>query len=122
MLLKLLYDGEWLAKLGDLCTAKIQQLTATANPGAMVYGASEANDFSKHSPKMDVYSFGVLIIEILTKNLQFEMVDAFKAQVQQQYPQHDQLVTSCTKQQSSDRPTVYDVLVQLGEIAAAAAI
>ncbi|XP_065915051.1 dual specificity protein kinase splB-like isoform X2 [Dysidea avara] len=116
VLLKVLYNGEWLAKLGDLGTAKIQQLTATANPGAIVYGAPEASNFSKHSPKMDVYSFGVLIIEILTKTLQFEMVETLKAQAQQQYPQYDQLVTSCTRKQSSDRPTMYDVLVQLDEI------
>ena len=113
VLLKILYNGEWLAKLGDLGTAKIQQLTATTNPGAIVYGAPEANDFSKHSPKMDVYSFGVLIIEILTKTLQFDMVDTLKAQAIKRYPQYDQLVTSCTKQHSSDRPTMYDVLAKL---------
>ena len=119
VLLKVLYNGEWLAKLGDLGTAKIQQQSSTGGHGAMAYGAPEAADFRKCSPKMDVYSFGVVMIEILTKTHPFQKVDTLKAQVQQQYPQYYQLVTSCTKQQSSDRPTMYDVLVQLDRITAA---
>ena len=113
VLLKVLYNGGWLAKLGDLGTAKIQQQVATAGPGAIAYGAPEARNPEEHSPKMDVYSFGILVMETLTKIYPYEMVDTLKAQVQQQYPQYDQLVTSCTKQQSSDRPTMYTVLVRL---------
>ena len=116
VLLKALYSGEWLAKLGDLGTAKIQQQAATAGPGAVAYGAPEAGDYTKHSPKMDVYSYGILILEILTTTHPFEVVDALKAQVQQQFPQYHQLVTSCTNQQSSDRPTMYDVIGQLDRI------
>ena len=116
VLLKAQYNGEWLAKLGDLGTAKIQQQAATAGPGAITYGAPEAGDFTKHSPKMDVYSYGVLVLEILTKTHPFQIVDDLKVQVQQQFPQYHQLVTSCTNQQSSDRPTMYDVIGQLDSI------
>ena len=119
VLLKALYNGGWLAKLGDLGTAKIQQQAATAGPGAIAYGAPEAADFTKHSPKMDVYSYGVLMLEILTKTHPFQIVDALKAQVQQQFPQYHQLVTSCTNHQSSNRPTMYDVIEQLDRIKAA---
>ena len=119
VLLKALYTGEWLAKLGDLGTAKIQQQAATAGPGAIAYGAPEAADFTKHSPKMDVYSYGVLMLEVLTKTHPFQIVDALKAQVQQQFPQYHQLVTSCTNHQSSNRPTMYDVIDQLDRIKAA---
>ena len=117
VLLKVLHNGEWLAKLGDLGTAMIQQQATTPCPGAWAYAAPEAPTPEKHSSKMDVYSFGVLIIETLTKTHPFQKVDTLKAQVQQQYPQYDQLVTSCTKQQSSDRSTMYDVLLQLDGIA-----
>ena len=116
VLLKALYNREWLAKLGDLGTAKIQQQAATAGPGAIAYGAPEAGDFTKHSPKMDVYSYGVLMLEILTKTHPFQMVDTLEAQVQQQFPQYHQLVTSCTNHQSSNRPTMYDVIEQLDKI------
>ena len=116
VLLKALYSEEWLAKLGDLGTAKIQQQAATAGPGAIAYGAPEAGDFTKHSPKMDVYSYGVLMLEILTKTHPFQIVDTLKAQVQQQFPQYHQLVTSCTNHQSSNRPIMYDVNEQLDKI------
>ena len=119
VLLKALYNGGWLTKLGDLGTAKIQQQAATAGPGAIAYGAPEAADFTKHSPKMDVYSYGVLMLEILTKTHPFQIVDDLKAQVQQQFPQYHQLVTSCTNHQSSDRPTMYGVIEQLDRIKAA---
>ena len=119
VLLKILYNGEWLAKLGDLGTAKIQQQAATAGPGAIAYGAPEAADFTKHSPKMDVYSYGVLVLEVLTKTHPFQVVDALKAQVQQQFPQYRQLVIGCTNHQSSNRPTMYDVIEQLDRIKAA---
>ena len=119
VLLKTLHNGEWLAKLGDLGTAKMQQQAASANPGAMAYGAPEAGDFTKHSAKMDVYSYGVLVLEILTKTHPYEVVDVLKAQVQQQFPQYHQLVTSCTIHRSNDRPTMYDVMEQLERIRAA---
>ena len=116
VLLKALYNGEWLAKLGDFGTAKIQQQAATPGPGAIAYGAPEAGDSSKHSPKMDVYSYGVLILEILTKTHPFQVVDSLKAKVQQQFPQYHQMVTDCTNHQSSDRPTMYCVIEQLDRI------
>ena len=119
VLLKALYSGEWLAKLGDLGTAKIQQQAGTAGPGAMAYGAPEAGDYTKHSPKMDVYSYGILILETLTATHPFEVVDVLKVQVQQQFPQYHQLVISCTNHQSNDRPTMYDVIGQLDKIKAA---
>ena len=116
VLLKAQYNGEWLAKLGDLGTANIQQQAATAGPGAITYGAPEAGDFTKHSPKMDVYSYGVLVLEILTKTHPFQVMDDLKVKVQQQFPQYNQLVTSCTNKQSNDRPSMYDVIGQLNKI------
>ena len=118
VLLKALYNGDWLAKLGDFGTVKIQQQAATAGPGAITYGAPEAADFTKHSPKMDVYSYGVLMLEILTKTHPFQMVDALKSKAQQQFPQYYQLIATCIAQQSSDRPTMYEVIEQLNKIKA----
>jgi len=116
VLLKVLYNGEWLAKLGDFGTAKIQHLAATAGPGAITYSAPEAGDFTKHSPKMDVYSFGILVLETLTKTHPYEKLDILKIQVRKHFPQYHKLVVTCINQQSSDRPTMYDVIGQLHKI------
>ena len=116
VLLKAIYNGEWLAKLGDLGTAKLQQYCTTPGPGALAYAAPEVADPKRHSTKMDVYSFGVLVVEVLTKTLPFQNLNTLKGRVQQHFPQYHQLVTSCTNQQSSDRPTMYDVIGQLNKI------
>ena len=116
VLLKALYNGEWLAKLGDLGTAKLQRLTTTAGPGAVIYGAPEAADASEHSVKMDVYSFGVLTLEALTKTLPYDNLKTLKVQVRQQFPWYHQMVTSCTNQKSIDRPTMYQVIKELDKI------
>ena len=116
VLLKDCGNEVWLAKLGDLGTAKLQQYCTTPGPGALAYAAPEVADPKRHSTKMDVYSFGVLVVEVLTKTLPFQNLNTLKGQVQQQFPQYHQLVTSCTNQQSSDRPTMYDVIGQLNKI------
>ena len=117
VLLKTQYNGEWLAKLGDLGTAKLQQDTTTPGPGALAYAAPEVGDPKSHSTKMDVYSFGILVVEILTKNLPFQTRDALKSNVQQQFPQYHQLVINCTNRRLSNRPTMNDVIGRLDEIA-----
>ena len=113
VLLKRLYNDDWLAKLGDLGTAKMQQQTATPGPGAITYAAPEVADPNRHSPKMDVYSFGVVVIEVLTKQYPFQQVDQLKTQIKQHHPQYYKLVTSCTKLKPNERPTMYEVVNQL---------
>ena len=118
VLLKDCGNGRWLAKLGDLGTAKIQQHCTTPGPGTMAYASPEVASPTQHSPKMDVYSYGILIIETLIETFPFKKVDILRACVQEQFPQYHQLVTSCNSHQSSDRPTMYDVITQLDSIAA----
>ena len=117
VLLKAQYNREWVTKLGDLGTAKLQRLTSTAGPGAIIYGAPEAADGGKHSPKMDVYSFGVLVVETVTKTLPVEnLAILIRDYVQQQFPWYHQVVTSCINQKSSDIPAMYDVIKELDKI------
>ena len=116
VLLKALCDGEWLTKLQDLGTAKIQQHIAAPGPGALLYAAPEAADPNCHSDKIDVYSFGVLVIEVLTKTFPFQNYSILKAQVQQHFPQYHKLVTTCTSQQANDRPTMHEVIGQLNKL------
>ena len=70
----------------------------------------EAEVASKHSPKMDVYSFGVLVVESMTSTPPIGNLDVLKDQVYKQFPWYHQLVTSCTNQQSSGKHTMYDII------------
>ena len=55
----------WRAKVSDYGSANLQNLIATtANPGNRVYSAPEAGNPREHSPAMDVFSYGVLLIEM----------------------------------------------------------
>ena len=59
-------DGGWLAKVSDYGTANFQSQLQTENPGSPVYTAPESHDPALQSPKMDIYSFGVLLVEMYT--------------------------------------------------------
>ena len=54
----------WKAKLSDFGSANIQSQTSTKVPGNPYYASPEADQPRKHSPAMDVYSYGVLVMEM----------------------------------------------------------
>ena len=58
-------DG-WRGKVSDYGTANFSQCLQTVNPGSPVYSAPEAHNPEMQSAKMDIYSFGVLLIEMCT--------------------------------------------------------
>ena len=46
-------------------TVSLQPLTSTCTPGNPVYSAPESPYPNQHSPAMDVFSYGVLLIEMV---------------------------------------------------------
>ncbi len=66
ILLQPLPGNCWRAKVSDYGTVKLLQELETGCPGNPSYSAPEANDPTKQSPKMDIFSFGVLLLEMLT--------------------------------------------------------
>ena len=61
-------DG-WQAKLGDFGSANFLAKLRTIAPGCVGYAAPEAGDRDRQSPKIDVYSFGVLLLEMCVGKL-----------------------------------------------------
>lgn len=58
-------SGSWTAKLSiSSCTAFSNECTDTIYDGDPAYSAPEAGQLTDHSPAMDVYSYGVLVIEM----------------------------------------------------------
>ena len=64
-------SGQWMAKISDFGSAKLVCDAKTANPGAYVYSAPETfqaiaeNVTKKQTTKLDIYSFGVLLCEVM---------------------------------------------------------
>ena len=61
-------EKNWKAKVSDYGSANFMRYSSTVGPGNPLYSAPEAGDPKKHSPKMDVYSFGVLLVEMCSGN------------------------------------------------------
>lgn len=57
-------ENIWKAKLADYGSANFVRYTTTVGPGNPLYSAPEVGDPKQHSPKMDTYSFGILLIEM----------------------------------------------------------
>ena len=114
--------GQWIVKVSDFGSAKLAREAKTANPGAVVYSAPEA--FSaitesqrerKQTTKLDVYSFGILLCEVMT--CQFpsncSMFDEMMKQVSTTSPLIYDLICCCTQKQPGDCPEMVTVIKQL---------
>ena len=69
VLLEPLPNSRWRAKVSDYGTVNLQENLATVGPGSPCYAAPEANDPTQQSPKMDIFSFGALLMEMLSGEL-----------------------------------------------------
>ena len=97
-------NGGWLAKVSDYGTANFQSRLQTENPGSPVYTAPESRDPALQTPKMDIYSFGVLLVEMCTCEFpaperRAELIQCIR------YPQLVDLITQCLNEDPDGRPT-----------------
>ena len=103
VLLEPIQRWQWRAKLSDYGTVNLFHQLETVNPGSPVYAAPEANDPRLQSTKMDIYSFGALMLEMLTGQLPTpEDRPALLLRVH-----HDQLldfIRRCLSERAQDRP------------------
>ena len=108
-------SGGWRAKVSDYGSANLQSMIGrTVNPGNPVYSAPEAGVPRDHSHAMDVYSYGVVLIEMMIcripevaqRQLHINSIrrQAFKA-----------LIERCLKENRRERPTMSEIIRDFNE-------
>ena len=112
VLLKPTPNGGWLAKMSDYGSANFQQWLQTQSPGISVYAAPESHNPALQSPKMDMYSFGVLLIEMCTCDFPDlercpDLIESIR------YPQLVRLIRWCLNEDQSQHPTAAQVISYL---------
>ena len=115
ILLEPLPNGYMRAKISDYGSANfINLITSTIGPGSPVYAAPEAHIPDRHTPKMDVFSLGILMVEMCLGELSRSTL---VHQIQNiHWPDVVTLIRRCISKQPADRPNASDIIFVLDKM------
>ena len=117
VLLKAIEEGGWIAKLSDFGSAQFAHLAQTPGPGAAVYAAPEVTGPPhQQTVKIDVYSYGVLLVEVLTKSIPTGSIAAHLRSLEAKWPQYVAISRKCVNTNPNQRPAMTDILTDLKKI------
>ena len=102
----------WKAKLSDYGSLKAINLACTLSPGNPVYAAPEAMHVGKQSCKMDTYSFGVLLIEMLSRQLPTLQLRP-KLLQEIKWQEMHLLIETCIRAYPDERPEMQQIISSL---------
>ena len=114
VLLLALPNHKWRGKLSDFGSANLVQHASTPGPGAAMYTAPEVFKGEQQTTKMDVFSFGKLLCEVLSNRLPDP--GAFPSMLQsmaKDWPLMHQLISSCVQQDPNKRPAMSYIVDRL---------
>ena len=115
VLLNPLPNNGWLAKVTDYGSVNTLQALQTKNPGSPVYAAPEAAEPSLQSTKMDIFSVGVLLIEMCTG--QFPSDDGRERLLLTISDRgFSELISRCIDRERDNRPTAQELLSELKQL------
>ena len=105
----------WRAKVSDYGSANLQSMIGrTVNPGNPVYSAPESSQPTQHTPAMDVYSYGVLLIEMIIRQLPQPTERARHLNSIRRLAMRN-LIERCLIVDCRQRPTMADIIEDLNE-------
>ena len=108
-------NSNWKAKLSDYGSANFLRQLETASPGNPTYAAPEANIPAQQSNKMDIFSFGVLLVEMCTA--QFPDTAARERLIHSiEEPSLVRLIRECIAKDKDRRPSATKLVTCLNEL------
>ena len=108
-------SGGWRAKVSGYGSANLQPMIGrTVNPGNPVYSAPEAGVPRDHSPAMDVYSYGVVLVEMMICRIPEVAQRQFHINSIQR-PMFKALIERCLKENRRERPTMSEIIRYFNE-------
>ena len=125
ILLEELPNGMWRVKVSDFGSANLARLAQTMGEGAILYAAPETIPQARepNSPpppqttKIDVYSYGVLLCEVIISRLpEPDHFWGMLQQVQSKWRFMYEVILSCIKRSPDKRPTMAEVLDKLNAL------
>ena len=112
VLLEPLPNHLWRAKVTDYGSVNLQNQLTTKSPGNPVYSAPESCDPSMQTTKMDIFSFGVLLVEMCTA--QFPEVATREAMIRSISERHwVDMIRGCIQGDQQQRPSASRIIMQL---------
>ena len=108
-------EGGWIAKISDFGSAQFAHLAQTPGPGCILYSAPEVRGDKpgKQTVKIDIYSYGVLLTEILTAIVPNDDLASILQNLDSKKPQFMALVHRCTNDDPDLRPGIDEVIPEL---------
>ena len=117
ILLEAVGSGQWKAKVSDFGSANLQHQVKTEGPGNPSYAAPESRNPDKHSPAMDVYSYGVLLTEMIICRPPDNTTAGRLQQIERiEWPPMKSLVQHCVNHKRNERFSINVVLETLKNI------
>ena len=114
VLMEPLSNGRWRSKLSDFGSANLQLQVKTVIPGNPAYASPEALIPQNHSPAMDVYSLGILTLEmVLHCPPEMEVTKREQQAHRIDWRTMRTMVLNCINSDPTHRPTSSQVLQQL---------
>ena len=105
----------WKAKLSDFGSTNFVSKMATAGPGNPLYAAPEAFNPYQQTPKMDVFSFGVVLIEAFTREMP-SVEDREQLITEIAWVPIVPLIRHCIERNTDKRPTMEVILAELSQL------